>query len=84
MRPRIEVAPCKFCRRRFARREHLLRHERTRALFPRSNAMHIMGTSDMHRYTREAISLPLWQELHETVRAILLGGLSHQRLSNKQ
>ncbi|PCG94043.1 Zinc finger, C2H2 [Penicillium occitanis (nom. inval.)] len=29
MRPRIEVAPCKFCRRRFARREHLLRHERT-------------------------------------------------------
>jgi hypothetical protein len=36
----------------------------------------------MHRYTREAISLPLWQELHETVRTSLLSGLSHQRLSN--
>lgn len=79
MRPRIEVAPCRFCCRRFARREHLLRHERTRA-FPRSDAE--MGTSDMHRYTREAIPLLLWQELHETVRTRLLSGLLHQRLTN--
>lgn len=41
-----------------------------------------MATVDTNRYTREAISLPLWQELHKTVRTTLLGGLSHQRLNS--
>ena len=29
-RPRTTVAPCAFCHKRFKRREHLQRHERTR------------------------------------------------------
>lgn len=41
-RPRLHVAPCKFCQKQFKRLEHLQRHERIRTQL---NQFHLVTTN---------------------------------------